>query len=138
MGQLQTDIHQAQQERGAQEQRCYDDLRRVRWPAGVSCPRCGGRRVSLHATSVRSPRRRYWCNACARTFTDLTDTLLARTNLPLSTWWLYLRLAKQGLGTAEAARRLGVKWDTVAHMQRRVDRALARQAGVIRQLMERL
>lgn len=138
MRQPQTDVHQALRERGAQEQRCYDDLRRARWPSGVSCPRCGGRQVRLHATSVRSHRRRYRCSACARTFTDLTDTLLARTNLPLSTWWLYLRLAKQGLDTAEAARRLGVKWDTVAHMQRRLDRALTRPADMIRQLMERL
>jgi len=136
--QPQTDVNQAPQERGAQEQCCYDDLRRARWPAGVSCPRCSGQQVTLHATSAGSHRRRYRCNACARTFTDLTDTLLARTNLPLSTWWLYLRLAKQGLGTAEAARRLGVKWDTVAHMQRRLDRALTRPAGMIRRLMERL
>lgn len=138
MEQPQPNVPQTPQERGAQEQRCYEDLRRARWPSGVSCPRCGGKQVAVHATSACSHRRRYRCTACARTFTDLTDTLLARTNLPLSTWWLYLRLAKQGLGTAEAARRLGVKWDTVAHMQRRLDRALTRQADMLRQLMERL
>ena len=102
------------------ETRCYELLRRVRWPQGVVCPYCGHARVTPHSKPARTPRRRYLCLGCRRTFTDLTGTPLARTHLRMSTWFLLLRLQGERRSTAELARRLGVKWDTAAHLQRRL------------------
>lgn len=41
----------------------------------------------------------------------------------------------KGLATSELARALGVKWDTTAHMERRLGAAMARP-GLVRQLRE--
>lgn len=114
---------------------CYELLRRARWPDGIACHYCGQRRVTPHTKSARTPRRRYLCVRCRRTFSDLTGTPLARTNLPLATWFRCLRLWGEGHSRAELAKALGVKWDTMGHMERRLAVALARP-GLIRQLRE--
>lgn len=114
---------------------CYETLRRLRWPHGMTCPRCSERRVTIHSKSTQSPRRKYLCLQCRRTFTDLTGTPFARTNLPLRTWALYLRWMEHGGRTSELAKALGVKWDTAALLQRRI--AMARSgSGLSRQLCE--
>lgn len=103
---------------------CYEMLRRVRWPNGVTCPHCG-RRATTHTKWTRTPRRRYLCPACRRTFTDLTGTPLARTNLPLATWVACLRRLGGRETTGQLAKALGVKWDTTSRLQRRLLVALA-------------
>lgn len=114
---------------------CYEMLRRVRWPNGITCPVCGRSRVTIHSKSAKTPRRRYLCLGCRRTFTDLTGTPLARTNLPLGKWFLCLQLLRHGRTTTDLARALEVKWDTAVQLQRRLGVALTRP-GVIRQLRE--
>lgn len=119
-----------------QELWCYDTLRQLRWPSGIICPRCSGK-VTVHSKSARSPRRKYLCLRCRRTFTDLTGTPFARTNLPLCAWAIYLRWRQRGGSTADLARMLGVKWDTAELLQRRIAAALSRP-GLSRQLCEAL
>jgi transposase-like protein len=114
---------------------CYEALRRARWPTRIICPRCGEYRVTTHSKSATAPRRRYLCLVCRRTFTDLTGTPLARTNLPLATWFTCLRLMGKGKRTTDLAKELGVKWDTAAHIQRKLAMALARP-GLVRRLRE--
>ncbi len=113
----------------------YKMLRHVRWPNGVTCSHCGRGRVTTHSRSARTPRRRYLCLECRRTFTDLTGTPFARTNLPLGTWLLCLQLMGQGRTTAELAKKLGVKWDTTAHMRARLQGA-SEHTGFVQQLRE--
>lgn len=120
-------------EPGFSEVWCYETLRRLRWPRGLTCPFCESARATTHSTSARTPRRRYLCLACRRTFTDFTATPLARTNLPLRTWFACLRLFDERYTTSELAKRLGVKWETTAQMQRRLAVALGRP-GLVRQL----
>ncbi len=113
----------------------YEMLRQVRWPDGIICPFCGQRRVTTHSKSATAPRRRYLCLGCRRTFTDLTGTPLSRTNLPLATWFCCLRLMEKGQTTSGLAKELGVKWDTAAHIQRRLAMALTRP-GFVRHLRD--
>lgn len=120
---------------GPSEAYCYEALRRARWPSGVSCPHCGEWKVTTHSKSAATPRRRYLCLACRRTFSDLTGTVFARTNLPLGRWLLCLQLLEEGSRTSELARALRVKWDTTAFMQHRLKKGLARP-GLVRQLRE--
>ncbi len=91
--------------------------------------------MTTHSKSSVTARRRYLCLGCRRTFTDLTGTPLARTNLSLDKWFLCLRLMGRGRSTSELARALGVKWDTTAHMERRLGAAMTRP-GLVRQLRE--
>ena len=108
------------------ECRCYDMLRKMRWPNGIICPFCGQPRVTTHSKSTGNSRRRYLCLSCRRTFSDLTGTPMARTNLSLEKWFQSLLLIGEGLCTSELAKEIGVKWDTAAHMQRIVGMALGR------------
>lgn len=117
------------------ETECFALLRALRWPQGVVCPRGNHTRVTTHSKMASTARRRYLCLECRRTFTDLTGTAFARTNLSLATWLRCLRLMGQGLRTSELARALGVKWETTERMQRRLAPALTRP-GLIRDLRD--
>lgn len=97
---------------------CYEVLRRHRWRHGVTCVRCGSRHVTVHTRAESEPRRKYLCLQCRRVFTDLTGTIFARSNLPLSRWFLGLTLVRDGLSTGEYARAVSVKWDTARRMSR--------------------
>lgn len=116
---------------------CYQALRRRRWSKGMTCPRCACRRVTVHTRSRRTPRLRYLCLGCRRTFTDLTGTIFARSNLPLSTWFRALSLLSEGLATVDYARMLRVKWDTARRMSRCLLVA-ANRPGLIRDLQSDL
>ncbi len=120
---------------GFSETWCYELLRTVRWPNGIICPFCGWRRVTTHSKPAETPRRRYLCLECWRTFTDLMGTPFAHTNLPLEIWFGGLQLIGKGHTTSEVARELGVKWDTAANIERRLGAALMRP-GLVRQLRE--
>jgi len=122
---------------GLSEDRCYEMLRQLRWPNGFTCPFCAGPRVTTHSRPARTPRRRYLCLGCRRTFTDLTGTPLAKTNLPLAKWFDCVRLVEQRHTTTDLARALDVKWDTAVQLERRLVLALARP-GFVRQLREAL
>ena len=117
------------------EEWCYEVLRKTRWVNGIVCPRCGKRRVTTHSRSTGTPWRRYICLGCRRTFTDLTGTPFARTNLPLTTWFRCLRLMGEGRSTSAVAKELRVKWDTSVQLQRRLAAGLARP-GLVQQLRE--
>ena len=117
----------------ADEVWCYEVLRRVRWPEGMTCPFCKANRVTPHSRFESTPRRRYLCLGCRRTFTDLTGTPLARSHVAMTTWFRCLRRIEEVGSTAELARDLGVKWDTAAHLQRRLSSAL-RHPGLVRRL----
>lgn len=119
------------------ERWCYEALRRLRWPRGVVCPSCGADHVTTHSKPTATPRRRYLCLECRRTFTDLTGTPLARTNLPLVKWFACLQLLGERRTIGEVAKQLGVKWETTAQMQRRLAVAVARP-GFLRQLQAAL
>ncbi len=115
----------------------YEILRALRWPKGVVCPYCEQMHVTMHTKSALTPRRRYLCLECRRTFSDLTGTPFARINLPLSIWLVSVRLIGEGLATSELAKALEVKWDTAVHMQRRLALLLTRP-GLICRLREAL
>lgn len=119
------------------EERCYEILRKARWPDRITCPACGGSRITLDSRSRKTPRRRYLCLACGGTFSDLTGTPLAQTNLPLATWFECLRLLGRRCTTSELAKALDVKWDTAVRLRRQLAMGLA-QPGVIRRLRDML
>ncbi|MBI2529107.1 MAG: transposase [Candidatus Rokubacteria bacterium] len=117
------------------EARCYDMLRQARWPNGMTCPGCGGRRITTHSRSPRTPRRRYLCLSCRRTFSDLTATPLAQTNLPLAKWFECLRLLPGRHTTAGLAKALDVKWDTAVRLQRQLATSPGRP-GLVQRLRQ--
>lgn len=118
---------------GMDEERCYELLRRCRWPSGVTCVNCGRSNVTVHARSPRTPRLKYLCLDCQHTFTDLSGTCFARSKLPLHVWFRGIELLPEGQAPTDYARALGVKWESGQRMARLLDKASA-TAGLVRDL----
>src|SRR4051794_8441599 len=73
--------------------RCFELVRRHRWPEGVRCPRCERTSVARRGRDEAQPhRQRYRCVGCGARFDDLTGTALAGHHQPLRVWVLCLYL----------------------------------------------
>ena len=58
--------------------KCFDTIRNMRWPDGVSCPKCLSDSVIKNGRDDTQPfRQRYECRSCRLRFDDLTDTIFA-------------------------------------------------------------
>ena len=69
------------------EAKCFELVRRTRWPQGVRCPKCGGGHVARNGhDETQRLRQRYVCRDCGVRFDDLSDTVLAGHRQPLKVW----------------------------------------------------
>ncbi len=67
--------------------KCFDTIRDMRWPDGVTCPKCSSDSVIKNGRDDTQPlRQRYECRGCRQRFDDLTDTIFAGHHQPLRTW----------------------------------------------------
>jgi transposase-like protein len=88
------------------EEACWEHLRRVRWPRGFRCPRCG------HAESypIRD-RGLEQCRACRHQASLTAGTVLHRTRVPLRTWFLaifFLGRHKKGISALQFQKDAGI------------------------------
>ena len=94
-----------------------------RWPNGIACPNCDGMRISERPSRKPMP---YRCRDCRRYFSPKSNTPLAHSNLPISTWakaiYLYVTLPK-GISSWQASRYLGVSQKTSWHLLHRLREA---------------
>jgi transposase-like protein len=89
--------------------KCFESVRRMRWPNGVKCANCGSVRVIKRG---RDEHQRYHCNSCRCDFDDLTNTIFAHHHQPLRKWILFqylMGLNLSNLSTSFFARSLGGK-----------------------------
>jgi transposase-like protein len=91
------------------DQKAADYLRPLRWPHGVTCPRCGS-----HAVEPRercdNGLQRFNCVHCAvrlgqqfATFTDWTSSIFAESKLRPLDWLLVIGLWQLKLNATEIA-----------------------------------
>ena len=53
--------------------KCYERIRQIRWPDGVTCPRCTSDNITRQGKDEsQSEKQRYFCKSCQRKFDDLT------------------------------------------------------------------
>ncbi len=81
-------------------------LEGLRWPDGVTCPRCGSKSISR----VQKPRV-FDCNSCRYQFSVTSGTIFHDTHLPLWKWFtaIYLMIeSKKGISANQMKRTLGV------------------------------
>ena len=91
----------------ATEDACWEHLRRMRWPEGFLCPRCGHDKAWLIRT-----RRVMDCKKCRGQTSVTAGTIFHKTRTPLLKWyWLIYRMAMDKVGTsvAEMQRLLEIK-----------------------------
>ena len=98
------------------EEKCLDQLRRLRWPGGPRCPHCKSGRY--WTDREEAPKLQYRCGRCNGWWSDLSGTALEGTRLPLSCWLLVLDALGRGQRAQAVAALLGVHRHTVSRMRR--------------------
>ena len=121
------------------EAKCFDTVRRLRWPEGVRCPQCHSEKVARPGHDDRQcARQRYRCTACLARFDDLTGTIFAGHHQPLRVWILCLSLMGLNLSNQQIAQELDLNTGDVQVMtdQLRAGILAARPAGVLEGVVE--
>jgi len=107
----------------------------MRWPDGVTCPRCGSREVTRLST-----RKKWQCKACRYQFSVTAGTIFHKTYVDLPRWMMALWLmchSPKGISSKQLERELGVTYKTAWYMTHRIrqamiaDRAEVRLSGVV-------
>ena len=88
----------------------------------VVCPHCGARDIARRGQASAFPR--YRCKACSRTFDALAKTPLANLRMK-NKWAAQTEAPIEGVGTAKAARRCGVRCTTPFRWRHRFLASLA-------------
>jgi len=84
--------------------KCFETLRRLRWPQGVDCYDCQSSEIVKRGFDETQPlRQRYQCKACNKRFDDLSDNIFAGHHQPLQTWILCLYLLGLNLSNHQIA-----------------------------------
>jgi hypothetical protein len=106
------------------EEQCRAAVEELRWPMGFVCPVCGGREGTRLST-----RPKIQCRSCRHQASSTADTIFAGTKLPLTSWFLAIRLittAAEGITSVELGRRLGIKQTNAWALKQKVLRAIER------------
>lgn len=97
--------------------KCYQMVRRLRWPEGVECPHCHATEVAKNGHDDTQPeRQRYLCRMCNRSFDDLTGTVFAGHHQPLSIWMLCLYFMGLNLSNRQIAAELEMHENSIQEM----------------------
>src|SRR5512135_2328377 len=97
--------------------KCFQTVRELRWPEGVTCPHCSSPEVVKDGKDDTQPhRQRYECRSCGRRFDDLTGTIFASHHQPLQTWILCLYLMGLNLSSLQIAKALNLHRSDVQEM----------------------
>jgi transposase-like protein len=105
--------------------KCYETVRAMRWPEGVSCPHCSCAAVTKDGRDDTQPhRQRYQCHVCRRRFDDLTGTTFAGHHRPLKTWIACLYLMGLNLSGLQIAKELDMNKDDARAMIQQLRRGI--------------
>jgi transposase-like protein len=104
------------------ERKCAQHLQRLRWPDGVTCPRCGAKQPGWIAT------RRVWqCRECRYQFSVTAGTIFHRSHIALPRWFVAIWAmchSPKGVSAKQLERELGVSYETAWYMARRIRAAM--------------
>jgi transposase-like protein len=104
------------------EDECRDHLRKLRWPQGVRCLRCGSDKVPWLEN-----QKKHQCKSCRYQFSVTAGTIFHDTHLPLWKWFLAVYLiveAKKGLSANQLKRTLGISYKTAWYLSHRIRAAM--------------
>ena len=106
------------------EAQCREYLASLRWKSGYVCPKCGCR----HA--YRLANGRYQCTKCRHQVSVTAGTVLHKTHIPLTQWFLafyFVCQDKRGISAVQLAAMLGTTYKTAWFMLRRIRTAMGQR-----------
>jgi transposase-like protein len=114
------------------EEAARKHLEAIRWPEGVTCPRCGSVEGARAVGGASMGPGWFYCEDCQDKFTVRTGTVYERSHVPLHKWLLAFRLmasSKKGFSAHQLHRTLGVTYKTAWFMAHRIREAMAPAKG---------
>ncbi|MFA5054115.1 MAG: IS1595 family transposase [Parcubacteria group bacterium] len=104
------------------QHKCEVFLRRMRWPNGVTCPKCGAQ----HPYWLQD--RNLWeCSACSYQFSVTAGTIFHRSRTPLGKWFIAVWLmveSKKGVSAKQIERTIGVTYKTAWRIAMQIRQAM--------------
>ena len=100
------------------DSKCLDFIAKVRWPTQITCPRCGGEKISRLRI-----RNKLECSKCKYQYNATAGTAFSKTYIPLPKWMLALYLycsSKGKVKSAELARTLDLPYKTAWNLRNRI------------------
>jgi transposase-like protein len=97
-------------------------LELLRWPQGITCPRCSSKEVS----PIKG-RPQYSCNGCEYQFSVKSGTIFNDSHLPLWKWLLATYLmteSKKGISACQIQRTLDISYPTAWFLCHRIRAAM--------------
>ena len=108
--------------------KCFETVRNLRWPDGVSCPHCDSFNITKQGRDDTQPeRQRSLCQSCERRFDDLTDTVFAGHHQPLRVWILCLYFMGLNLSNHQIAHELDLNKDDAQQMTSQLRQGIVRK-----------
>src|ERR1700737_1510794 len=104
------------------QDKCREQLKRLRWPKGVTCPHCQSKTISQLFT-----QQRYECAKCEYQFSVTVGTVFHDSHLPLEKWFLATYLiteSRKGMSANQLKRMLGVTYKTAWYLCHRIRSAM--------------
>lgn len=109
-------------EKFGSEDRCREYLEDLRWPDGVTCPRCESKKISRIVK-----RNQFDCDSCRYQFSVRVGTVFHDSHLPLWKWFLatYMMVeSKKGMSANQLKRTLNVAYKTAWYLCHRIRSAM--------------
>jgi transposase-like protein len=104
------------------DQECRKFLEELRWPLGVSCPRCKGETISRI-----QKRGQFDCDSCRYQFSVMAGTIFNDSHLPLTKWFIAVYLmceSKKGISANQLKRTIKVSYKTAWYLCHRIRKAI--------------
>ena len=112
------------QQRFGNEEQCRDFLEKQRWPAGFWCPKCGGHKHYRLSNGVIQ------CGACRHQTSVTAGTVMHRSHLPLTKWFLamyFMSQDKRGISATRLSQVIGVTYKVAWYLLARLRKAMGQR-----------
>ncbi|MDP2982666.1 MAG: IS1595 family transposase [Candidatus Latescibacter sp.] len=113
------------QERFQIEDDCFQYLKKIRWPDGYSCPKCGHNEAYFI-----EKRKLFQCKNCRHQTTVTVNTIFHRTHVPLKKWFWAIFLVgtdKRGCSAKRLEKLIGVHYTTAWLMIHKIRKAMGKR-----------
>jgi transposase-like protein len=98
-------------------QKCYEEIRKVRWKDGVICLNCESNEVKKSGFNFQNKHQQHYkCKVCKKKFDDLTETVFSKHNLSAPKMVIFLYFLGLNLSNNQIAKELNLKQSTAQNI----------------------